>query len=70
VLVSPDGQFVAEVGADTIMMKRNGSSPAVRSTLVVPKVAAEKIVMVEWATGRFVEGWSHALNGRFGRGTQ
>jgi hypothetical protein len=70
VLVSPDGQFAAEAGVDSITMTRFGSSPAVRSTLVVPKVASEKIVMVEWATGRFVKSWSHALKGRFGQGTR
>jgi hypothetical protein len=70
VLVSPDGQFAAEVVGDTITMNRSGTSPAVRSTLVVPKVVAERIAMAEWATGRFVEGWSKALKDRFGRGTR
>ena len=70
ILVSPNAQVVAEVDAKSITIKPVGAVLESESTFVVPKGAFEEIVMVEWATGRFVERWSRTLNERFGSGNR
>jgi hypothetical protein len=70
VLASPNGQAIVQVFPDVIRAQPFGPSSESRSTLVVSKGRSEEIVMVEWATGRFVRRWSQSLKERFGPGNK